>query len=132
MTLSRFICCCSYLLVHHADNYQIKEASSKPSSERILIDVREPHEYNAGFIPTSINIPVSSQPDALFLSADEFEERFGFPKPDLNTEVVFYCKAGVRSRAAANLAEQSGYQKVSEYRGSWLDWQKNGGKTEMP
>jgi rhodanese-related sulfurtransferase len=110
----------------------MKDASSKPSPDRILIDVREPHEYTAGFIPTSINIPVSSQPDALFLPPDEFEERFGFPKPDIDKEVVFYCKAGVRSKAAANLAEQSGYQKVSEYRGSWLDWQRNGGKAEMP
>lgn len=94
----------------------------------VLLDVREPAEFEAGSIPNSINIPVSSQPDALMLPAEEFEDRFGFEKPETNKEVVFYCKAGVRSSAAARLASQSGYGKVGEYRGSWLDWNKNGGK----
>lgn len=64
----------------------------------------------------------------MFLPEDEFEDRFGFSKPDKDKELVFYCKAGVRSSAAAQLAQQHGYEKVSEYRGSWLDWRKNGGK----
>ena len=89
--------------------------------------MREPSEYNAGYIPTAINIPISSQPDALFLSPEEFEDRFGFEKPTSEKELVFYCKAGVRSSAAAQLAQQNGYENVAEYRGSWLDWQKNGG-----
>ena len=64
------------------------------------------------------------------LPAEEFEDRFGFDKPEANKEVVFYCKAGVRSSAAAKLASQSGYEKVGEYRGSWLDWVKNGGAVQ--
>lgn len=65
----------------------------------------------------------------MFLPADEFEDRFGFEKPSADKEVVFYCKSGVRSSAAANLAQQIGYKKIGEYRGSWLDWEKNGGKS---
>ncbi|OCK86077.1 Rhodanese-like protein, partial [Lepidopterella palustris CBS 459.81] len=105
----------------------VKRLVESPDSDIILIDVREPSEYNSGFIPTAINIPISSQPDALFLPADEFEDRFGFQKPALSKEVVFYCKAGVRSAAAAQLARQSGYDKVGEYRGSWIDWERRGG-----
>jgi len=87
--------------------------------------VREPGEFAAGAIPSAVNIPLASQPDALFLPADEFEERFGFAKPDVDEhEVVFYCKAGVRSAAAARLAGQAGYARVGEYKGSWLDWEK--------
>ena len=100
-----------------------------------FLDVREPAEYAAGFIPSAINIPISSQPEALFLPPDEFEDRFGFTKPPASKEVVFYCKAGVRSAAAAQLARQGGYEKVGEYRGSWLDWEKRGGtssKDERP
>ena len=41
-----------------------------------------------------------------------------------------YCKAGVRSRAAAGLAREGGWEKVSEYQGSWLDWVGNGGKID--
>ncbi len=43
---------------------------------------------------------------------------------------MFYCRAGVRSRAAAGLAKQAGWENVSEYAGSWLDWEKNGGERE--
>jgi len=120
------------LPAHSSKNLQIKEVTSKPSSDLLLVDVREPHEYEAGFIPTAINIPITSNPDALLLPAEEFEDRFGFAKPDINKEVVFYCKAGVRSSAAAQVAEQGGYQKIAEYRGSWLDWQKQGGQIEKP
>lgn len=43
---------------------------------------------------------------------------------------MFYCKAGVRARAAARLAVQAGYDpdRVGVYDGSWLDWVKRGGK----
>ncbi|KAF7190135.1 Thiosulfate sulfurtransferase RDL2, mitochondrial [Pseudocercospora fuligena] len=110
----------------------IKDLSEKPSAERILIDVREPSEYEAGYIPTAINLPIKSQPDALFLPEEEFEDRFGFEKPATDKEVVFYCKSGVRSSAAAQLAQQHGYTNVAEYRGSWLDWTKNGGTASKP
>lgn len=93
--------------------------------------MREPHEYAAGFIPTAINIPISSQPDALFLSADEFQDRFGYTKPPPHKELVFYCRSGVRSSAAAQLAQQGGYESVAEYRGSWLDWTKRGGESSL-
>lgn len=64
------------------------------------------------------------------MPAHEFEDKFGFEKPTADQELVFYCKAGVRSSAAAGLARQVGYQKVGEYRGSWLEWTKKGGKAE--
>ncbi|KAL7267536.1 hypothetical protein RUND412_009870 [Rhizina undulata] len=106
------------------DFEEIGALAASRSPDHILIDVREPGEYQAGFIPTAINIPIGSAPDALSLSADEFEDRFGFAKPPADKELVFYCKAGVRSSAAAQLALQNGYEKVGEYRGSWLDWEK--------
>lgn len=56
-----------------------------------------------------MNIPVTSQPDALMLSEEEFMDKFGMEKPSKEKEVVFFCKAGVRSRAMARLAVQSGY-----------------------
>ncbi|KAJ4355251.1 hypothetical protein N0V95_003081 [Ascochyta clinopodiicola] len=98
-----------------------------PSDSRLLIDVREPHEYDANSIPTAINLPITSHPDALLLSESEFQDQFGFAKPPTNKEVVFFCKAGVRSKAAAGIARQAGYTNVGEYMGSWNDWQKRGG-----
>ncbi|OJZ92723.1 hypothetical protein ASPFODRAFT_77209 [Aspergillus luchuensis CBS 106.47] len=104
----------------------------------ILIDVREPAELSStGIIPSAVSVPLASQPDALFLTPEEFETRFGFPKPGVKGEeedadIVFYCKAGVRARAAAQLAEQAGYEagRLGVYDGSWLDWAKRGGRVE--
>ena len=61
------------------------------------------------------------------LSEEDFADRFGFAKPPREQHIVFFCKAGVRSSAAAQLAKQAGYDNVGEYRGSWLDWERNGG-----
>ncbi|OAL47472.1 hypothetical protein IQ07DRAFT_646410 [Pyrenochaeta sp. DS3sAY3a] len=86
----------------------ILSIATSPSPTTLLIDVREPHEFAANSIPHAINIPVSSQPDALLLSDEEFEDRFGFEKPGLEEEVVFFCKAGVRSKAGAGIARVAG------------------------
>lgn len=99
------------------------------------MDVREPAELvSTGIIPTAVAVPLASQPDALFLEPDEFETRFDYAKPgageDDIRDMVFYCKAGVRARAAADLAIQAGYdpKRIGVYDGSWLDWEKNGGR----
>ncbi len=110
----------------------ISSLSASPSPDLILIDVREPAELQStGTIPTSKNIPIKSSPDAFFLSPEEFEDKYGFARPSGDEEVVFFCKSGVRSRAAAQLARQSGFGgKVAEYPGSWTDWAEKGGKVE--
>ncbi|RDW91078.1 hypothetical protein BP5796_02243 [Coleophoma crateriformis] len=97
----------------------------------VLTDVREPSELNStGRIPSSISIPVGSTPDSFFITEEEFEDRFGYSRPGTDKEVIFYCKAGVRSKAAAELARQAGWKKIGEYPGSWLDWTEKGGPTE--
>ncbi|KAK0102882.1 hypothetical protein ONS95_000922 [Cadophora gregata] len=109
----------------------VKSFIEKPNTNRILIDSREPGELQAtGTIPGSINIPITSKPDSFFITAEEFEDRFGFERPSKEQEVIFYCKSGVRSRAAAALARQAGWDNVAEYQGSWLDWDKKGGVKE--
>ena len=105
----------------------------------VFVDAREPPELSStGIIPGAVSVPLGSQPDALFLSPDEFETRFGFPKPgvggteDASRPLVFYCKAGVRAKAAAQLAAQAGYDpsNIGVYEGSWLDWSAHGGPVE--
>ncbi|KAI1765493.1 Rhodanese-like protein [Hypoxylon sp. FL1150] len=104
--------------------------STKPKI--LLIDSREPSELaQTGRIPGALNVPVASAPDSFHVPTDEFEMRYGTPRPDPDeTELVFYCKAGVRSRAAATIAREAGYKKVGEYPGSWVDWVGKGGKVE--
>ncbi|KAK5443501.1 Thiosulfate sulfurtransferase rdl2, mitochondrial [Exophiala xenobiotica] len=118
--------------VYAMPDIQALITSSKPDPHRILIDVREPSELQStGKIPGSQNLPIKSAPDAFFLGPEEFEERFGWQKPGPNDEVIFYCKAGVRSRAAAQLAGQAGFGgKIGEFPGSWVEWEGKGGEVE--
>jgi len=64
----------------------------------LLIDVREPNEFNAGYIPGSVNIPrgvlefnIDNEAfwDAAFLYLPEKEE-----------EIIVYCKKGKRGMLA--------------------------------
>ncbi len=45
-------------------------------------------------------------------------------------EVIFYCKAGVRSRAAARMAREWEGLRVGQYEEGWLGWEGKGGKVE--
>ncbi|KAK0629778.1 Rhodanese-like domain-containing protein [Bombardia bombarda] len=114
------------------DFEQIQKLIKDPkSSSVIIVDTREPGELKeTGRIPGAVNISVKSAPDSYHISDEEFEDAFGYPRPAKDAEVVFYCKAGVRSRAAASLARDAGYTNVGEYPGSWLDWVERGGKVE--
>ncbi|EXJ70961.1 uncharacterized protein A1O5_05954 [Cladophialophora psammophila CBS 110553] len=106
--------------------------ASSPDPNRIIIDVREPSELKStGKIPGSRNLPIKSAADGFFLGPEEFEERFGWEKPSQDDEVIFYCKAGVRSQAAARLAGQADFGgKIGEFPGSWSEWAEKGGEVE--
>lgn len=45
-------------------------------------------------------------------------------------EVVFYCKAGVRSRAAARMAREWQGVRVGDMKGGWMEWEGRGGRVE--
>ncbi|KAG8167909.1 hypothetical protein KVR01_003598 [Diaporthe batatas] len=110
---------------------EVQKLTQEAEPSVLVVDVREPGELKStGRVPGAVNIPVTSQPDSFHISEEEFEDRFGYPRPAKDQEVVFYCKAGVRSRAAAGLAKDAGWSKVGEYPGSWLDWAEKGGKVE--
>lgn len=44
--------------------------------------------------------------------------------------MIFYCKAGVRSRAAAQMAREWKGVRVGEMRGGWVEWEGKGGEVE--
>lgn len=69
----------------------------------IVIDVREPEEYNAGHISSAINIP----PDQLMKGADQLRE---VPK---NSDIIVYCRTGSRSNVAMNILGSLGFENVT-------------------
>lgn len=102
----------------------VKQIAALPESfpNTVLVDVREPVEFQEGHIPGALNVPFKSSPGAFDLAEEDFEESFGFPKPAKDQELVFYCLGGVRSTAAEELANSFGYTKRGNYVGSWEDW----------
>ncbi|KAK9737831.1 Rhodanese-like domain [Popillia japonica] len=99
----------------------------KDNKTVLLIDVREPQELKeTGIIPGSINIPLSILEQTLTgTPSDEFHAQFHRDKPDLDTPLVFSCKAGIRSSKAQNIAAKLGYSNVRNYKGGWLDWEEH-------
>jgi len=106
---------------------QVKQKSQQPSEDAYLIDVREPDEVLQGMIPSAVNLPLSGLSGALHLDGEKFRETYGFRKPALDQEVIFYCRSGMRSASASDVARRNGYKNILNYKGSWLDWKARGG-----
>lgn len=83
----------------------------------ILVDVREPHEFEAGHIPDSVSMPLSRF-DAAELPVEP------------GKRIVFSCAAGVRSMQAAMVARSGGVAVDAHYRGGFKDWAMSGEPVE--
>jgi rhodanese-related sulfurtransferase len=60
-------------------------------------------------IPGAVNVPLSVLSSALHLSPGDFQQKFGFEKPTVEHELVFYCRSGMRSASATDVAKRNGY-----------------------
>jgi molybdopterin/thiamine biosynthesis adenylyltransferase/rhodanese-related sulfurtransferase/molybdopterin converting factor small subunit len=74
----------------------------------VVLDVREPLEYQINRIDGSVLIPLG-----------ELAQRYG--ELDPRVEIVAQCKSGVRSAKAADFLRQKGYR-VKNLKGGILDW----------
>ncbi len=81
-----------------------------------VVDVREPHEFAAGHIPGSTNLPLSRF-DARSLPNDQ--------------PVVLICQAGGRSRKALDQTHAAGRNDVRHYAGGMSQWRANGGPVKV-
>lgn len=75
----------------------------------VLIDCREPHEYEIARIEGAVLIPLS-----------EFEERI--KEIDKDADVIIHCKMGGRSAQAQAWMLQNGYTKVLNMTGGITAW----------
>jgi phage shock protein E len=66
----------------------------------LLVDVRNPWEYEEGHIKNAVNIPLHEIPARI----TEFKKEEG--------PVVLYCRSGNRSGAAVNILKQAGLKNV--------------------
>jgi molybdopterin/thiamine biosynthesis adenylyltransferase/rhodanese-related sulfurtransferase len=88
----------------------VQLAARVQSGEQLeIIDVREPYEWHIGHIPGARLVPLDQ-------IADEI------PKLDKKRETILYCKAGVRSRYAAQQLAEAGVADVRNLAGGILRW----------
>jgi molybdopterin/thiamine biosynthesis adenylyltransferase/rhodanese-related sulfurtransferase/molybdopterin converting factor small subunit len=75
----------------------------------VLLDVREPHEYQICNIPQAKLIPLGDLPKRVneLNSADE---------------IIAHCKSGMRSAKAVDFLKQAGFKKVRNMKGGILAW----------
>jgi len=75
----------------------------------VLIDVREPHEYQICKIPAAKLIPLGEVPRRLH-------------ELDKDADIVIHCKSGMRSAKACGILKQAGFQHVRNMKGGILAW----------
>ncbi|PHZ11400.1 Rhodanese-like protein [Rhizopus microsporus ATCC 52813] len=88
----------------------------------ILLDVREPKEVEAGYIPTAKNVPLTQFTYAWSLSDKDFEDQYGFKKPNKDKRLITYCLKGIRSTSAVEYLSKLGYTNLDNYIGSYADY----------
>ena len=91
--------------------YQKKEIHAgleemKHVPNALLVDVRNPSEYDGGHIPGSMNFAMSR-------ILREAEEEF----PDKSRPLYVYCQSGDRSARAGKLLDLMGYESVTDLGG---------------
>src|SRR5215471_11630445 len=92
-----------------------QKGADSDAQDIVLVDVREKHEWNEGYIPGAIHVPRG------FLEL-QIEEAV----PDKSKTVVLYCAGGVRSLIAGSTLKQMGYQNAISMSGGFGQWKTNG------
>ena len=81
-------------------------------SEVLLVDVREPHEYEIAHIPGSILIPLHGLPERL-------------SELDSAREIVLHCHTGQRSMRALEFLQRAGFRRLKNLRGGIDAWSRD-------
>ena len=93
------------------------------SGDLVLIDIREPYEFEKGAIPNSINIPRGR----LEFDIEEhpsLKEKFKSTEELLQADLVLYCKSDSRSVLATKALNDIGFTKVCSLLGGYDNWIK--------
>ncbi len=95
----------------------VEELQKEDMSSLILIDVREPSEYEAGHVKGAINIP---------RGVIEMELDLNPNYSNRSHSLVLMCKSGGRSALAAVSIEKLGFNQVSSLMGGFQAWEAQG------
>jgi glyoxylase-like metal-dependent hydrolase (beta-lactamase superfamily II)/rhodanese-related sulfurtransferase len=88
---------------------ELQEWLDSGSGHKTLLDIREPSERAAGFIPGSVSIPLP-----------ELQERLS--DLDHAAPIAVHCRGGYRSAIAASLLQAAGFRDVVNVAGGYDAW----------
>ena len=98
----------------------IEESKKKIQDGLFIIDVREQKEYDQIRIPNSHLIPLNT------ISKEIIESKVG-----QNADIIIHCRSGMRSKTAANILVQQGYEgNIFEIDSGIMGWIESGQSTE--
>jgi len=105
---------------------EIVEVSTDTAADHIaegyvVLDVREPDEYQEGAIANAIHIP-----------RGHLESQVEGRLVDKTAPVVVYCAGGVRSAFAAKTMQELGYRTVESMEGGYGRWKDEGRPWQQP
>jgi rhodanese-related sulfurtransferase len=94
-------------------------ADKMENDELLLVDVREPYEYEKMHIEGSINVP-----RGILESACEYDYEETIPQlvEAREKDVIVICRSGFRSVFAAHMMQQLGYQSVWSLKTGLRGW----------
>lgn len=81
----------------------------------VLIDTREPHEYQDAHLEGGKLVPPGLLADQIAAAA-----------PDKSARTILYCRTGNRSYKAAEQMQALGYENVASMAGGIVSWQEQG------
>src|SRR6266513_1672444 len=105
--------------IREVDTATAAEAIARPGT--VVLDVREPDEYEQGAIP-----------GALLVERGNLESRIESRVADRSTPVVIHCASGIRSAFAAKTLQDLGYTDVVSMAGGFNKWKDEGREWVTP
>ena len=95
--------------------------AAREADGAVVLDVREPDEYEQGAIPGSVHI-----------ARGNLESQVEGRLSDKDTPVVVFCAGGTRSAFAAETLGQLGYTDVASVAGGFNKWKDEGRDWKVP
>ena len=99
---------------------KLNESISKLDHELVLLDVRTQAEYDSGHILNAINI-----------SHDEILEDPELLAGYKDSQMVVFCRSGVRAGKVIQLLESIGFEVIIDIDGDMLSWSEAGYPMEV-
>lgn len=108
----------------------VTELEDRSKSDTLLIDIREPAEFDKGHIPGAVHLPRG----LLEFDIHKLVKTFFVDEsvPAENRTIFLYCGSGGRSALAAQSMEALGYTNVASVAGGFEAWNKAQLPVDLP